>query len=122
MPGDGPPGHLGVPGGMNDVVAQAPPLPRAAGRICQGALWKEGDAGWPSLPPVVMAVPAATMPTTARRRQRRAAAALCRNAAKVAAAMAALVAALAAGFSGTNQGAFGTLGGEGDASLGTLAP
>ena len=57
-----PPPHRGV----NHLVAQAPPPPYVAGQVCQGALWKEGDVSWPSLPPAVTAVPAATMvPTTA---------------------------------------------------------
>ena len=108
--------------GVNDAVAQAPPPPPVAVQIRQGALRKEGDVGWPSLPPAVTTVPAATMvPATARRRQRRAAVALRRNAAKVAAALAASAAALAAGFLGSRQGATGTPGAGGDASLGTLA-
>ena len=55
--------------GVNHLVVQAPTPPYIAGQVCQGALWKEGDASWPSLVPTVTAVPAATMvPTTASRR------------------------------------------------------
>ena len=86
-PGTDPLGILGYRGavlhphgGINDVAAQALPPPPAAGQVCQGALQKEGGASWPSLPPAVTAVLAATMvPTTASRRQHRAAAALRRQ-------------------------------------------
>ena len=130
LPGDGPPGHLGVPGaslppyrGANDAAAHAPPPPHAAGQVCQGALRKEVDARWPSLPPSVTAVPAATMvPTTTSRRHRRAAAALHRNTAKVAGALSASAAALPASFSGSCHGVFGASRAREDASPSTLAP
>ena len=84
-PGTDPLGIMGYQGavllphrGVNNVAAQAPPPlpPPVAGQVCQGTLWEEGDARWPSLPPTMTTVPASPMvPTTASRRQRRAAAA-----------------------------------------------
>ena len=128
-PGTDPFGILGYPGavlpphrGVQDAASQAPPLPPAAPQIRHGALRKEGDAGWPSLPPTVTAIPAATMvPTSACHRHRHAAVTLRRNAVKIGAPLAASAAALAAGFSGSRQGASGTPGAGGDASLCTLA-
>ena len=59
------PSHRGV----NDMAAQAPPLPPAPDRVCQRTLQKEGGARWPSLPFTVTAVLAATTaPATASRR------------------------------------------------------
>ena len=129
-PGTDPLGNLGYRGavlpphrGVNEAAAQVPPLPPAPDRVCQSVLQEEGRASWPSLPPAVTAMSAArTVPTTASRRERRATAALRRNAAKVAAALAASVAALAAAFSGGLQGASGTPGAGGGASLSALAP
>ena len=57
-PGTDPPGILGYLGavlpphrGVNDAAAQARRPPPPAGQVCQGTLWEEGDARWPSLPP-----------------------------------------------------------------------
>ena len=109
--------------GVKDAVVQAPSPPSAAVQVCKGALCREVDASWPSLPPAVTAVRAATMlPTTASRRQRRAEAAVRRNTAMVAATLAASAAALAASFSGSHRAASGSPGAGGDASFSTLAP